>query len=611
MELLRLLDGKLTRGVVSREFDVRCDVLCVGAGSAGVYAADSAAKNGADVILVERDNSVGGMHILGNVRGCYYGLHGGSFEADTPVQDDPNLLFKVEKKRLSMLERLENGGVRLLFGCVPTGIFVADMQVVGVLVFDGQRELAIGCRVAIDATSDGFLLRMLPVEKEYGRPRDGKMAPYSVIATLCQHHEHRQINRDAGYINQYDVEDFSHKAILAHAQSADLLEKGQLLNLATHTGVREGLRFEGEERLRYEDILLQKRPEKILFWAYSDLDLHGHLRALDEDLFQTWWVLCNMATVALRIPVPMGAVIPKGWRGIATAGRCLSADSYAQAAVRMNRDCFRMGECVGAAAALAADGDLLAVDYAAYRSCVEGCFAGEGDKFMGYDSPHGNIPYRPVECNWEKNLPLLHTDTPGPLFWSAFCCRDKAALAATLSKLLEKPQDLLCHYNIGIALGILEDVRCLPILREMAEKRDAFFYKDCRRSNQFRSVAAVCLLGRLGEVSDVQLLEQIVFDPKEHERQLYHTLQPDRLYYGGRDRNFLYFDMFTHAAAALVKLHRRHGLPLKALREGFAHLLQSGEAVRRIVYRPELKQSAYEETVSFLEQMLSDTADEG
>lgn len=605
MELLRLVDGELVREVFAPAFDLECDVLCVGAGSAGIYAADGAAQNGADVILIENDVTVGGMHILGNVRGCYYGFHGGSFEEDSP-EEDKVFHFKVDKKQVLQLRRLEKAGVRLLCGCTPTGLLVEENRVAGLLAFDGERELAVRAKVTVDATSDGFLLRILPVEKYYGRPRDGKMAPYSVIATLWDGEKYRQINRDAGYIDPYDSEDFSRKALLAHEQAANLLPKGRFLNLATHTGVREGLRFAGEETLHYADALYQHQPERTLFWAYSDLDLHGHLRALDEELFQVWWVLCNMATVALRIPVPFGCVIPKGWKGIATAGRCLSADSYAQSAVRMNRDCFRMGQCVGTAAALAPDGDLLAVDYEDYLRRVADCFAGDNEKVMGYDSPHRDVPYRPVEADWRKNLHLLNTDTPGPLLWSAFRCEDKEDMAQCLLGMLDGT-DTLCRRNIALALGVMGDRRALPLLREVIENRDPFYFKDCRRSNQFRSVMAVCLLGRLGEVEDIPVLWQIVFDEKEFDREMYHALEPHRLYYGGKDRNFLYFDMFTHAAAALVKIHRRYGLPMDALHRQFVRMLEEGALVRRIAPHCRPEQTPYEETVSFLKEMIKAT----
>ena len=201
MKVLRILNGALTsENWENVGFDFKTQVLCVGAGSAGVYAADAAAQAGASVILLEQDVTLGGMHILGNVRGCYYGFRGGSFEEDQPSREDPAFLIKTDRKKISLLQRLRRSGVKQLYGCTPTALLEEAGTVVGLLAFDGEKELAIGAEMVIDATSDGFLIRMLPVKKEYGRPKDGKMAPYSVIATLWQEGLIRHINRDAGYV---------------------------------------------------------------------------------------------------------------------------------------------------------------------------------------------------------------------------------------------------------------------------------------------------------------------------------------------------------------------------------------------------------------------------
>ena len=600
MNILRLSDGLLTSQPAGKmAFDLACQVLCVGAGSAGVYAADAAAQMGASVILVEQDVTLGGMHLLGNVRGCYYGFHGGSFEEDQPPREDAALQIKTDRKKISLLERLRRSGVAQLYSCTPTALLVDGSSVVGLLAFDGEKELAISAEMVIDATSDGFLIRMLPVKKEYGRPKDGKMAPYSVIATLWQQDRIRHVNRDAGYIDPYDCDDFTHKALMAHAQAADLMGRGSFLNLATHTGVREGLRFEGEQTLRYEDVLYGRKPDKLLFWAYSDLDLHGSLRALDEEIFQTWWVLCNMATAALRIPVPMGAVVPKGWRGIVTAGRCLSADSYIGSAVRMNRDCFRMGQCVGTAAAMAKAGDLLAVDYDAYVQKVQQleCFFGDESKVLGFDSPHGDILYRPISLNWRQNLPLLSTNTPAPLFWSAFRCEEKDDLTERLLDMLRGETEILTRYNIGLTLGILGRTEALPLLRQIVQNRDDFSYADCRRSNQFRSVMAVCLLGRLGERGDEPVLKQIAFDACEFDRPMYRT---------GKG---LYFQMVTHSGAALLRLYQRHGLSLAELNCEFARLMDEGLLVERIAPGCGMENVSFAETVDFLKEMIHATKD--
>ena len=193
-------------------------------------------------------------------------------------------------------------------------------------------------------------------------------------------------------MDHYNATDFSEKTVLAHANAADMMKGKEFVSLALHTGVREGLSFEGEERLTYRDVLMENHPEKILFWAYSDLDRHGSERATEEELFQNWWVISNLATVTVSIPVPMGSVVPKGIRGLVTVGRCLSCDTYMQSAIRMNSDMFRMGECVGIAAAMAAltGVDFLETDYEAYRNRVQekGCFGACSDISFGFDNSY-------------------------------------------------------------------------------------------------------------------------------------------------------------------------------------------------------------------------------
>ena len=251
------------------------------------------------------------------------------------------------------------------------------------------------------------------VPKKYGREIDGKTVPFTVRTQFMKDGKYIAVNTDSGFVNQYDGAEFSKKTIIAHSNASQYIHKGEFIGVASHTGIREGLTYEGEEKLKYKDIILDNPPEKVLFYAYSDLDKHGHDTALDDELYQTWWVISNLATVTARIPVPMGAVVPKGLKGIVTAGRCFSCDSYAQSAVRMNRDMFRMGECVGIAAAMAVNGkcDFADIDYDKYVETVRkyGCYDGDKAKKFGFDYPGGNVPYKAVEFGYDRNKHLLLT----------------------------------------------------------------------------------------------------------------------------------------------------------------------------------------------------------
>ena len=615
MQLNQVIDGVLTtKEVENISFDKQTDVLVVGAGCAGIFASLSASQEGVSVILLEKDSNVGGMHVNGNVHGYYYGFAGGEFEKiDANVKLDQQYFMKgaiKDSKHAQYLKALKDNQVELLLKHLPTGVYLENDQVVGLKVFDGKKQINIKAKITIDATSDGHVLKTLEVNKRLGRPLDGKTVPFSVISNYVWNNIRCGVNQDAGHVNQYDVEELSSKIIFARQSAKTTFEKGDFLSLATHTGVREGISYEGEDTLDYKNVILGKLPKKVLFNAYSDLDRHGNDRALDEELFQSWWVVSNLATVALKIPVPLGAVIPKGVKGFVTAGRCFSCDTYSQSAVRMIRDMFRMGECVGVLSAICVkDGTSpIEVDYQKYLDTVNkrGCFEGQKDIVAGFDSPSKNVPYKALNLDVDKNLELLATRTPGAAIWSCFVSKDKEQTANKVYQIMQNTQSDLERKNCALALGLMGDERALDTLRQTVINRDCFYFLDCRRSNQFRTAAAICLLGRLGDQTDIDLLESIAFSDSEIDKEMYHTLPADYLYYKHNDRNFVYFDVFTHACASLVNLYKRLSKPLSPLYERFRALMDDQKIIKRITSEPQ-GTPAYDEIKGFMEQMIKQT----
>ena len=145
-------------------FDLCCDLLCVGAGCAGVYFADSAKRHGANVILIENSNTVGGMHTCGGVRGYYYGYTQGSFTQDDQfVKENSDLALNSADqwlKQVAMLDRLEKAGVQLLCKHSPVGVWLDGERIVGLQVFDGTNLINIKAQITVDATSDGHIILM-------------------------------------------------------------------------------------------------------------------------------------------------------------------------------------------------------------------------------------------------------------------------------------------------------------------------------------------------------------------------------------------------------------------------------------------------------------------
>ena len=624
-----LENGNVVKNVASPEFERECDVLVVGAGSAGSYAADSAARLGVKVILCEISDNIGGMSVIGGVTTHYYGAPGGSFEDDERKIREDEVFFTNkmhwEQRQIRLAERLTESGVKILCRHSVIGLYFEENRVVGARVFDGERCYGIRSHIIIDATSDGHLIRMTNVKKRYGRESDGGFVPFTVRAHYVKDGKLTAHNKDSGFVNHYDAFEYSRKVISGRASSAKLLKLGDFVNLALQTGVREGLTFEGEDTLCYSDVLLGKHSDKILFYAYSDFDRHGSERASEEELFQNWFVISNLSTVMLGIPVPMGAVVPKGVEGLVSAGRCLSVDTYLQSAVRMNRDMFRMGECVGALAALAAKNNVefLDVDYAEYLRVVSerGCFEKNDRVGFYFDNsykwytdkmkslgrpidpkyPVGKAIRERLDFDFEKNLPLLETDAPGVAIWSAYLAKDDGKTAEKLYSLLSSAEGELFRYNLAIALGITGDERAVPTLREIVEKRDAFFFTDNRRSNQFRTAVALCLLGRLGTEEDIPLMFEVL-SRGESDREMYHTLEPNYLYGTDTARNVLYFQVVTHAAEAIVKIGKRCGIPAGELRDKFKDVFSDGYILGKITTAP-IGSPQYDETLGFIERI--------
>lgn len=640
-----MIVSTLENGVVVKKqvdtvcFDLTCDILCMGAGSAGVYLATAAAREGANVILCEISPNVGGMHVCGNVTGNYYGSPGGSYEEDLQKAAADQIflpgIIHWEQKQIHVLERLQQSGVTVLCRHSAVGIYWEENRVIGLRVFDGKKTVNIRAAITVDATSDGHLVRMTDVKKHYGKPTDGSYVPYTIRTQYVQEGRLRSSNKDSGEMDHYDAVDFTKNTIFSHASAAQLLSQGEFVSLASQMGIREGLTFEGEDSVRCSDILHSRIPEKVLFWAYSDLDRHGSERATDDELFQNWWVIANLSTVTANIPVPMGSVVPKGIKGLITAGRCLSCDTYSQSAVRMNRDMFRMGECIGVAAAMAAASgqDFLDIDYNEYltRAQKTGSFHGFGERRFGFDTPYwryldkmhtlGRTPdpkyahlarndaiYEPVEFDVERTFHLLKTDAPGVAIWSCYRSPHREATANRLFEEMMGAEDEMYRYNCAIALGLLNDSRALPVLRTIVAQRDSFFFTDNRRSNQFRSAVAVCLLGRMGVKEDVpQLLE--LLSAAEIQRDIYHKWKANYIHHYLPDRNFMYFAVMTHACMALYKIYQREGLPMAQLHQVFRDTFRDPAYLQRITTASP-GEPAYKELHGFIAYVLKITGKE-
>jgi len=172
---------------------------------------------------------------------------------------------------------------------------------------------------------------------------------------------------------------------------------------------------------------------------------------------------------------------------------------------------------------------------------------------------------------------------------------------------MQGAEDELYKYNCAITLGLMEDKRALPVLREIVNNRDCFYFLDGRRSNQFRTSVAICLIGRLGDEDDYLGLKALLCD-EEYEKEMYHTLKPDYAYCSATDKNIVYFDVITHTCMALYKLCIRLSLDKNELHSDFISLFENDKFLKRATTAvPE--SSNHTEVVKFSEYVLRITSD--
>lgn len=140
----------------------------------------------------------------------------------------------------------------------------------------------------------------------------------------------------------------------------------------TQIGIREARRMEGLAELTEEDVLTGRKHADAVARSTYWIDIHCplgrtkdgvHLCKRDCPSTEPCVMLRkhrHLLPTNLRPPagdyhtIPYGALVSKTWPNLLAAGRCISADIYAIAAVRVMAPCIAMGQAAGIAAAIAA-----------------------------------------------------------------------------------------------------------------------------------------------------------------------------------------------------------------------------------------------------------------
>ena len=380
---------------------LHCDILIVGAGTAGVSAALAAARAGADTILVEKSASVGGVAATGLHR-FICGLYANGPDAPTALLNADRMQVGLELLaeplarsapvrlgRVDLLpydraafqatcERLlaAQTNLRLLRGSPVASVTIADRRVQRVVA--GSAEIA--ADVVVDCSGDGAIIRTHPDLHEIAPAAKRQLAGYvirlnglrnvretlgiEVPYTLRQGVEAGVLPATARFASfspgdapeegfckfSLPASDFpddllTRESILAQVdylrRHLDSFRSATLVEASTGALQREGARLKGRYTLTEDDVLhARKFPDAVARNAWP---------------METWDPVRGPAFRYLPpgewYEIPADALQSRAVDNLFCAGRCLSATPEALASVRVLGACLLLGEAAGRMAA--------------------------------------------------------------------------------------------------------------------------------------------------------------------------------------------------------------------------------------------------------------------
>lgn len=378
------------------------DVAVIGGGTAGVFAAIAAAKCGAKTILIEKNSRLGGTvtSAHANFPGLFYAwgqqiIDGPCWEAIKRTEelggaDIPQFTYKPrfhwqEQIRVNKLlytfvlnEMCREEDVYVLTNAMISHAEEHDEKIC-LYVTDKSGIIEFNVKIAVDATGDANLTQILKykcVKSNIQQPAtlynhltgynienvdfnelEDKLKTYGISQTIKAQNligalrgHHIEL-----HVNCVNADTSVGRSNLEYAAIEDLVEVYRFLRtvkgmenlsidfVADETGIRESNRIIGEKEILARDYLKGVFYSDSVCYAFYPIDLH--VADGIEQIFLKEGIIPK---------IPYGALIPKGSKRLICAGRCISSDTYANSALRVQAPCMAMGQAAGCAAALAA-----------------------------------------------------------------------------------------------------------------------------------------------------------------------------------------------------------------------------------------------------------------
>ncbi|WP_432876951.1 FAD-dependent oxidoreductase [Kribbella sp. CA-245084] len=339
---------------------MRTDVTVVGGGTSGMTAAIAAAQEGAKVVLVELDDSIGGVGIRAGVHFYYFGSPAGlQMEIDRAARAVPGILNRAHgyhpASKLEVVSALlERHSVTILTSAVVADVVLDSGRVIAVVVETDEETVRIDSSVTVDCTGDGDVAALAGAQFELGRAWDGATNTFSLVPRFVDDKGYLSFsNFDSGWVDPTDPGDISRAYRLGRrtAWRGRNPTDTHYLTLGPRIGIREGRRIVGDYVLTQADLVADRHFPDVVMRCVSHHDTHARDLANESDTTQIWIAILGLRMLRFGCGIPYRCLLPRGIEGLLVGCRALSQDQDSGAAFRMQRDMHKLGEVAGVAAA--------------------------------------------------------------------------------------------------------------------------------------------------------------------------------------------------------------------------------------------------------------------
>ena len=400
------------------------DLIVVGGGFAGIAAAISAAKKGLSVLIVEKSNCFGGAAVNSFVI-PFGGFFSGSKDSDgnhrfysagvfreivkeledfggkAAIQGE---WFNEEYLKIVLNRMVAESKAEILFHARLCDCEAENGRIESITVATKSGNLKLVADYYIDASGDADLAAFAGFDYVVGREEDGLCQGMTLCFRACnvdvelfkkerqelsnmyhKYWQEKKLNDAFGWILAFDyvvsegVLHFNSTRVVkrspvdafeltkAEIEAREMVfevfnflkEHGEsfknavLVSTAPEIGVRESRKICGEYLLTGEDLVSLKRFPDAIAVGNFDIDIHNPSgtgnshRYFEKDEYYD---------------IPYRSLIPKGSKNLLVAGRCISVDHQAQAAIRIMPIVCCLGEAAGLATAIAKEEGCFVLD---------------------------------------------------------------------------------------------------------------------------------------------------------------------------------------------------------------------------------------------------------